>query len=260
MTSKISIIISFACLALFLNACDAQSNRVVMLDNIPGNFDVAGFYKDRLQKTNKRLATDPKSVDRKDALRMLNDAFFAKDTLATFSSDGRFPDELYLDATSEWMSRKKQPVELLGYQYKTVAWDEDDTLAVLNAVAFPKLDMAEDKQGRLLYLEAEKTSKNAGDSVRIFAWLQKHCRKLSVDDSDARSSYWQNTEYYFVFTLRPRQEEEIMSFDAQGNKQARQIAVTDMSLHLYSKTYVQAMKVKGIYSAGRVFWGNAESR
>ncbi|KFE97108.1 hypothetical protein [Chryseobacterium luteum] len=253
MKNKIKI-----CLLLVLfifSSCHSQDSKFVDLAKISNNFDVSGFYQNKVKKTNEIISTDPKSMDKKAALKLLDNAFFVKDTLGYYKTEGRFPTDLYLESTNDWMVRKKKPVEIFGFGYKTVAYDpEKDTLAVLNNVSFPKMDMVEDNKGNLMYLEVGKTAKNIADFSKIKDYISKNCKKITVDDNDPNVSYWEGKSFYYYLSKKENKEEEILSYDAQGNKQSKWIDVTEIRLTMFEKSYIKKMEDLRIYSAGYTFW------
>lgn len=241
--------------ALFLLiSCHSQDNKIVDLAKISNDFDASEFYLNRIKKTNEIISKDPKTMDKKEALHLLDDAFFVKDTLGYYKTDGRFPTDLSLEPTNDWMVRNKKPTEIFGYGYKTVAYDpEKDKIAILNTVAFPKMDMVEDRKGNLVYLEVGKTSKSNADFNKIKDYISKNCKELAVDDNDPNASYWEGEDFYYYLVKDDHKEEEI-SFDSQGNKTSGSVGVTEIKLSMFEKSYIKKMEELGIYSAGYRFW------
>jgi len=250
MNNKIYMLI-----ALFIfSSCHSQDNKIVDLAKISNDFDASEFYSKRIEKTNEIISKDPKSMDRKEALNLLNNAFFVKDTLGYYKTDGRFPTDLSLEPTNDWMVRNKKPTEIFGYGYKTVAYDpEKDKIAVLNTVTFPKIDMVEDRKGNLMYLEVGKTSKNSADYNKIKDYISRNCKKVTVDDNDPKASYWEGGSFYYYLFKDDHKEEEI-SFDSQGNKISRSVDAVEIRLTMFDKSYIKKMEELGIYSAGYKFW------
>lgn len=245
-------------LIFIFSSCHYQELKFVALDSLSNNFDVSSFFDKRLKQTEKILAIDPKKIDKKEALKLLDNPFFVKDTLGLFKTDGGFPTELSLQATNYWISRNKKPTEIFGYEYKTVAYNEkNDTLAILNSVVFPKISMAEDKKGNLIFLEVSKTSKILTDYEKVKKYFEKNCRKVIVENDDTNISYWANDHFFFQLT-KEEIKEEISSYDSQGNKNLKQIDVTKIDLAIYEKSYVKRMQEKNIYSPGEVFWDKIE--
>ncbi|ANF52220.1 hypothetical protein A0O34_17600 [Chryseobacterium glaciei] len=242
-------------LALFIiTSCNSQDKKFVDLAKISNDFDVSGFYKNKVKKTNEIIATEPKSVSKEKALELLDNAFFVKDTLGYFKTDGRFPTDLSLEPTNDWMVRNKKPTEIFGYGYNTVAYDpEKDTIAILNTVPFPKMDMVEDRKGNLMYLKVGKTSKNITDFNKIKEYISKNCKKITIDDDDPNASYWEGKLFYYSLSKRENREEEV-SFDSQGNRISKSMDVTEMKLIMYEKSYIKRMEDLQIYSAGHQFW------
>jgi hypothetical protein len=243
-------------LALFIfSSCHSQDSKFVDLATIQNNFDVAGFYQNKVKKTNEIISTNPKRLDKKKALKLLDNAFFVKDTLGYYKAEGRFPTELFLESTNDWMVRNKKPVEIFGFGYKTVAYDpEKDTLAILNTVSFPKMDMVEDNKGNLMYLEVDKTSKNISEFSKIKDYISKNCKKIAVDDSDQNVSYWDGKTFYYSIYKKDDKAEEILSYDSEGNKKSKSIDVTEIRLMMFEKSYIKKMEDLRIYSAGNKFW------
>ncbi|MDQ0593583.1 hypothetical protein QFZ37_001952 [Chryseobacterium ginsenosidimutans] len=240
--------------SFIFSSCHSQDSKYVDLEKISDNFDVSAFYKNRLKKTNDIISTNPKNLDKKTALKLLDNAFFIKDTLGYYKTEGRFPTELFLESTNEWMVRNKKPVEIFGFGYKTVAYDPDkDTLAILNTVSFPKIDMVEDKKGNLMYLEVGKTAKNIAEFNKIKDYISKNCKKITVDDNDQNVSYWEGKFFYYYLSKEDNKEEEI-SYDSQGNKKSKWKEVTEIRLAMFGKSYIKKMEDLRIYSAGNKFW------
>lgn len=235
-------------------SCHSQDQKFVDLTKISNDFDVSGFYHNKVKKTNETIATDPKSMDKKKALALLDDPFFMKDTLGYFKTEGRLPADLALEPTNDWMLRNKKPTEIFGYRYKTVAYNpEKDTLAILNTVSFPKMDMVEDLKGNLMYLKVEKTSKNSAEFNKIKDYISKVGKKIEVDDSAPNASYWEGELFYYTLSNKDNKEEEI-TYDSQGNRLAKSVDVTEITLAMYEKSYIKKMEDLHIYSAGNEFW------
>lgn len=250
---KKTIKICFLSASFIAASCHAQNKKFVDLAKISNNFDVSGFYKNKIKKTNEILATEPARVSKKKALELLNHAFFVKDTLGYFKTDGRFPTDLYLEHTGDWMARNKKPTEIFGYGYQTVAYDpEKDTIAVLNTVPFPKMDMVEDRKGKLMYLRVGKTSKNTSEFNKIREYLSKNGKKITVDD-DPDALYWEDQSFYYALSKRDRKEDEI-SFDSKENRIVKSINVTEVELSMFEKSFIRKMEDLRIYSAGYQFW------
>ena len=242
-------------LTIAFSSCHSQDTKFVDLGNLSNDFNVASFFEKKLKQTEERLATDPEKLDKKETLKLLDNPFFVKDTLGFFKTNGRFPTDLSLEATNDWMSRNKTPTEIFGYEYKTVAWNEDnDTLAILNSVAFPKTNMTEDKKGNLMFLGVSKTSKMPTDYKKIKEFIVKHCKKLALENDDPNVSYWENENFYYTLTKKDKKEEEILSYDLQGNKNSKWIDVTEIDLAIYTKSYIRKMEDLNIYSPGNLFW------
>lgn len=230
-------------------SCQSQDSKVVLLDQLDKSFDVSGFYKVRLQKTDELLSADVKKMKKEEAKKALQNALFAKDTLAFYQSNGRLPSEFYLESTNDWMTRKEKPVKYFGYRYKTVAYDEaKDTLAILNKVPFPALTMTEDNKGKLVSLNATKTSKNKKDLSNILSFFQKTCTRLKTEDRPAEgTSYWENKDFYYHLSGKNGKEEEILSYDVSGNKKSKIVDITEIRLEIYSKDFIRTLRDEHAY-------------
>lgn len=250
MKNKIYLLLT----VFILSSCHSQDNKIVDLAKISSDFNVSKFYGNKIKKTNEIISKDPKSMSKKEALNLLNNAFFVKDTLGYYKTDGRFPTDLSLEPTNDWMVRNKKPTEIFGYGYKTVAYDpEKDTIAILNTVAFPKMDMVEDHKGNLMYLEVGKTSKNATDYNKIKEYISKNCKKVIVEDNDPNASYWEGEHFYYYLFKEDNRVEDI-SYDSQGNKKSNPVNVTEIKLSMFEKSYIRKMEELRIYSSGNKFW------
>lgn len=236
-------ILPFIVLSLFLDSCQAQDTDILLIDQLDKTFSVSKFYQSRLQKTNEILSTDLKKMDKNAALKALETAMFEKDTLAFYTSEGRLPSDFYLESTNDWMSRKKKPVKYFGYQYKTVAYDEaKDTLAIVNTVVFPSLDMAENNKGEFAYLRASKASRNKNDFSNLLSFLQKNSKRIPIEDSSSEEvSCWENKNFYYILSKKDGKEEEILSYDHSGNKNSKMIEISNIRLNVYSKEYIQTL-------------------
>ncbi|WP_346985146.1 hypothetical protein [Chryseobacterium sp. POE27] len=252
MRNKVKLLLLL--ISLIITSCNSQEKKMVDLAEISNDFDVSTFYKNKVKKTNEIIVTEPKSVSKEKALELLDNPFFVKDTLAYFKTDGRFPTDLYLESASDWMVKNKKPTEIFGYSYNTVAYNaEKDTIAILNTVPFPKMDMVEDKKGNLMYLTVGKTSKNAADFNKIKEYISKNSKKITVDMDDPNVSYWEGKLFYYFLSKRENKEEEV-SYDSQGNRKAKSIDVIEIKLSMFEKSYVKKMENLQIYSAGNKFW------
>ncbi|MEO5911707.1 MAG: hypothetical protein ABIP95_12510, partial [Pelobium sp.] len=150
---------------------------------------------------------------------------------------------------------KKNPTEIFGYNYSTVAWNEErDTLAILNTVVFPKINMTEDKKGNFLYLSVEKTAKQPQDYEKVKSYFEKNCKKVSLEDEEAGETYYENDNSFFKLTKKLNQIEEILGYDLKGNKDSKMVDVTEIRLEMYQKEYLKKMEELKIYSPGRIFW------
>ncbi|MEO5911604.1 MAG: hypothetical protein ABIP95_11995, partial [Pelobium sp.] len=98
-----------------VSSCQSQEKKFVELEKVSNKFDVSAFFENKIKRTNETIATDPKSVDKKEALKLLDNPFFVKDTLGFYKSEDRFPTDLYLESTNDWMTRKKNPTEIFAY-------------------------------------------------------------------------------------------------------------------------------------------------
>ncbi|KQT35717.1 hypothetical protein ASG22_01470 [Chryseobacterium sp. Leaf405] len=251
---KNTIKIYFLFASVIVASCHSQDQKFVDLTKISNDFDVSEFYKNKVKQTNETIATDPKSVGKEKALELLNNAFFVKDTLGYFKTDGRLPTDLSLEPTNDWMVRNKEPTEIFGYGYKTVAHDpEKDTLAIFNTISFPKMDMVEDRKGNLTYLEVGKTSKTIHDFNKIKEYLSKNAKKITVDDNDSNAFYCEDQSFYYFLSKREGEEEEV-SYDSQGSRKAKSINVIEINLAMFEKSYIKKMESLQIYSPGNQFW------
>lgn len=241
----------------FISSCHSQSDKFVDLGKISTKFNVSVFFENKLKKTEEVMNTDVKKLDKKKVLSLLNNPLFAKDTLGFYDTEGRFPTDLYLEATNDWMTRKKKPTEIFGYGYKTVAYNEDlDTLAILNTVVFPKMNMVEDRNGNLMYLKTGKTSKKQSDYIKIKDYLEKNCKKIEVEDGDQNTNYWEDENFFYALAKNEKTEEDILSFDSQGegDKNTEKVKVIELSLAMYTKSFIKRMEELKIYSGGNLFW------
>lgn len=244
--------ILFPLLTLAFLSCKSQDNQFVTLDNLSSEFEVPSFFDQKIKQTEETIATNPKRKSKKGYSKILDQPFFRKDTLGFYKTNGRFPTDLSLEATNAWMSRKKKPTEIVGYAYKTVVYNQDkDTLAMLNSVPFPMLNMTGDKNGNLMYLTVNKTSKISAETKKIEEYLAQNCTSVTTDNDDPDFSYWENENFYYSLE---KKEERLYSYDAQGNKSTEWIDITEIDLSIYKKSYIKKMESLNIYSPGYLFW------
>lgn len=246
----------------FFYSCQSQDSKVVLIDQLDKTFNVSTFYKVRLEKTDEILSSDIKKMDKNAAKKALQTAMFAKDTLAFYQSNGRLPAEFYLESTNDWMTRKEKPTKYYGYQYKTVAYDETkDTLAILNKVAFPVLNMTENNKGEFAFLSVNKTSKNKNDILNILSFLKKNSTRVHTEDeSSDETSCWENKDFYYLLSQKDEKQEEILSYDQSGNKNSKIIDVTDIRLKIYTKEFIQTMRNEKAYLPDQIPVGHQKDR
>lgn len=220
-----------------------------MIDKLDKTFNVSKFYQSRLQKTNQLLSSDVEKMDKDAAFKALQTAMFAKDTLAYYPTEGRLPSEFYVGETSDWMARNKKPIKYFGYKYRTVAYDESkDTLAILNKVAFPALNMAENNKGEFAYLSATKASRNKKDFLNLMDYLKKNTTVVKLEENPSEGiTFRENKNFYYLLSKKDGKEEDIISFDASGNKNSKIVDVSDLRLEIYSKDYIQNLRKEKAY-------------
>ncbi|MGY0036218.1 hypothetical protein [Pedobacter sp. NJ-S-72] len=90
-----------------------RSEKNLDLETVDKYFDVSMFqhnHQKKLDRTNKIITTDPKTVDKKELLKQLDESMFMKDTLCFFYS------EIYkrqiIDTKSSFIRRKKTPMQV----------------------------------------------------------------------------------------------------------------------------------------------------
>jgi len=60
--------------------------------------------------------------------------------------------------------------------------------------------------------------------------------------------------FYYYITKKENREEEILSYDLQGNKKSKLIDVIEITISMYDKSYIKKMEELKIFSPGRKFW------
>lgn len=226
------------CLLVFsvLFSCQSKNTKYIDIDNLTANFDVAAFFYKKVEATNQLL--NSQKMDRKTALSIINDQFIVKDTLALYSPANGLFRKKSLDVTNSAMSRGVRPTEIFGFDYNTRSYKESDTVAILNAVTFPTINMGIDKKGKLIYIMLKKPSSNLKDYQLIMDYLTKNCKKLNIDTNRPNRSYWENHKFYYYLE---RSEDP-------------KIEISDVYLKIYEKSYVDNMKRLDIHSPGSRFW------
>ena len=245
-------ILIFSAVMLSLFSCSSQVEKVVDLATITTDFDAAKFYKDKLQLTTETLSKDPKKLDKEEALKLLDNPFIIKDTLCYFKRDfERSESDMYIDSKSDWMGSKLTPVKTFGYAYKTAAWSEDkDTLAVLNSVSFPKVDMIESENGELVLIKAAKSEMQQPIIDKLESFLKSKYKVGKPAKSDFRDeivSDYQNND--FIFRLIKMEK----TYSVSSGGESRFEKKLEIEYLIFNKKYLPIIKEAGNRISGHSF-------
>lgn len=235
-----------------MHSCSAQMEKVVNLATITTDFNVAKFYKPKLESTNETLAKDPKKIDKEEASKLLDNQFIAKDTLCYFKDEmERLPGDMYIASKSDWMSRKLKPVKTFGYAYKTVAWsEENDTIAVLNHVYFPKVDMIESENGDLVLITASKSDLKQPviDQLEKFLKSKYKAGKSSESDfSREKISDWEDDK--FIYRLIKMEK----TYSVSSGGESRSEKKLEIDYVIFNKKFLPIIKETGNRIGGQSF-------
>lgn len=245
-------ILQICAIMLVLSSCSGQEEKVVNLETVTKDFNVARFYKKKLQLTTETLAKDPKKLNKEEALQLLNNPFIIKDTLCYFNDElDRFPGEMYIDNKSDWMGSKFTPVKTFGYAYKTVSWSEEkDTLAVLNKVPFPKVDMIESENGDLVLIKAAKSEMNQAVIDELERFLKSKYKAGKPAKSDFRDeivSDYQNDD--FIFRLIKMEK----TYSVSSGGESHFVKKLEIEYLIFNKKYLSIIKEAGNRISGHSF-------
>lgn len=221
-----------------LMSCSSQEQKMIDLGNIKPGFDVSGFYREKVKRTNETIARDPRKLDKEEALKLLDNPFFIKDTLCYFKDvSDRLPGDFYIDSKNDWMSKELKPEKIFGYKYLTVSWNETDTLAMLNGITFPKVDMIESKSGDFVWTRAYKSVKDTLVYITLEKFLNaKYSKgKMDPDSGSDKMSDWQNEDFIYVLKEVIRNNEPEIEYT------------------IFSKAYLPAIKETGNRFQGTSF-------
>lgn len=237
---------------LVLLACSGQEEKVVNLATITKDFNVARFYKSKLRLTTETLAKDPKKLDKEEALKLLNNPFIIKDTLCYFKDEfKRIPSDMYIDNKSDWMGSKLTPLKTFGYAYKTASWSEErDTLAVLNTIYFPKVDMIESENGDLVLVKAAKSDMKQPAIDKLESFLQSEYKIGKPANSDFRDeivSDYQNDD--FIFRLIKMEKTYSVSSGGESYFEKK----LEIEYVIFNKKYLSIIKEAGNRISGHSF-------
>ncbi|WP_026976843.1 hypothetical protein [Flavobacterium tegetincola] len=245
-------IIILSVIILSLASCSAQDEKIVNLANITTDFNVAKFYKEKLETTNETLAKDPKKIDKEDASQLLDNPFIIKDTLCYFKDVmERLPGDMYIASKSDWMSRKLKPIKNFGYAYKTVAWsEENDTIAVINQVYFPKVDMIESENGDLVLITASNSTIDEAGIKKLETFLKSKYKVGKTSESDfshEKVSDWQNED--FIYRLVKMEKTYSVSSGEESHFEKK----LEIEYVIFNKKYLPIIKETGNRIGGQSF-------
>ena len=198
------------------------------------------------------LSKDPKKLDKEEASKLLDNPFIIKDTLCYFKRDfERSESDMYIDSKSDWMGSKLTPVKTFGYAYKTAAWSEDkDTLAVLNSVSFPKVDMIESENGELVLIKAAKSemSQPVIDKLQTFLKSKYKVGKPAKSEfKDEIVSDYQNGD--FIFRLIKMEK----TYSVSSGDESRFEKKLEIEYLIFNKKYLPIIKEAGNRISGHSF-------
>ncbi|MCZ4244119.1 hypothetical protein [Pedobacter punctiformis] len=231
-------------------SCSSEQQKIVDLEKINTDFDVSKFYKDKLKLTNDIISTDIKKLKKEEVKKLMDYPMFIKDTLCYFKDvDNRLGGGIYIESKNDWMTKKLTPEKTFGYNYRTVSWNpERDTLAVLNKVPFPQLNMTESEDGDLVLVKASKSSKNIDTYNKLKDFLDKKYGKgksIESERSHEQITGWATEKFIFQLKKFESEQEDILSFDSEEDKAAAKETVFDIDYLIFNRKYQKEIKKTG---------------
>lgn len=245
-------ILMLSVIMLSLSSCSTQEEKIVNLATITTDFNVAKFYKQKLETTNETLAKDPEKINKEESSKLLDNQFIVKDTLCYFKDEmERLPGDMYLDSKSDWMSRKLKPVKTFGYNYKTVAWSGDnDTVAVLGNIYFSRIDMIESEDGDLVMVKASNSTIDKTGIAKLEAFLKSKYKSGKSGESDfshEKISDWQNED--FIYRLVKMEK----TYSVSSGEESHFKKKLEIELVVFNKKYLPIIKETGSRIGGQSF-------
>lgn len=231
-----------AVIILVVISCSAPAEKILDLEKAGTDFNAGKFFKDKIEQTNKTIATPPSSMSKKEALKKLDENFFAKDTLCYYTSeafDGR-----YIDSKSDYNNRNKKHEGVYGYTYKTISWNKNDSLAVLKGIYFQTLNMFETAKGELVSVRATNESYSDSNHTKLISYLKKKygtAKKLSKDN-EAEVLQWQANDMTIQLKTTIENVEEVLSIDMDGKKEVKKETEYTIEYYKYTNKYLKDLK------------------
>lgn len=237
-----------AAFIVLLFSCSAPVDKIPDLDKIGSDFNARAFYKDKIEQTNKTIATPPSSMTREEALKKLDDNLFAKDTLCYFTSQAF--DGQYIHSKSDYSNRNKKNEGIYGYTYNTISWNKNDKLAVLAGIFFQTLNMFETKKGELVSLKATNESYSDNNHTKLVKHLNKKygtAKKLSKD-SDEEVLEWDTKDAKIQLKTTKEAVEDVLSISEDGTREVKKDTEYTIEYYRVTKKYLKDIQTVRIGS------------
>lgn len=237
-----------AAFIVLLFSCSTPVDKIPDLDKIGSDFNAGAFYKDKIEQTNKTIATPLNSMTREEALKKLDENLFTKDTLCYFTSD--VFNGQYIHSKSDYSNRNKKHEGIYGYTYNTISWNKNDKLAVLAGIYFQTLNMFETKKGELVSLKATNESYSDRNHSKLVKHLNKKygtAKKLSKD-SDEEVLEWDTKDAKIQLKTTKEAVEDVLSISEDGIREVKKDTEYTIEYYRVTKKYLKDLQTVRIGS------------
>ncbi|TDQ11769.1 hypothetical protein [Pedobacter metabolipauper] len=216
-------------------------DKILNLETVNMDFDVSDFYGDKVARTENTISKDPKDLGKEETLKLLDENFFGKDTLYNIYDD---PDTVI---GAKRYNEKRQVLSTFGYNYITVSWNKEDSLAVLNGIYFQKLDMMESKKGEFLAMQAtnETTSENK-NQINLTNYFNKKYGKAkhSFESNPEKEQIlnWENAKELIILRIKVDTMQSVLSTSADGKQEIEKTPEYSIDYFKFNKTHLNSIR------------------
>jgi len=232
-----------AAIIVLLFSCSPAVDKIPDLDKVGSDFNAGKFFKDKIEQTNKTIATPPTSMTRAEALKKLDENFFAKDTLCYYTTDAF--DGQHIHSKSDYGHRNKKHEGIYGYTYSTISWSKKDSLAVLKGIYFQTLNMFETKDGKLVSVKATNESYSNANYTKLVNHLNKKygtAKQLSKNN-EAPILEWETNDAKIQLKTTKKTVEDILSIAVDGKKEVKQEKEYTIEYYRVTKKYLKDLQI-----------------